>query len=128
MKTWNEIEAQLKSEGGAEPSAKLHDNILRAVRDDRAAANLAEAPRHHTGIWLLAAGAVAAALVVAVLPQRPLPRPAAPPPDTGAIFSLASLEAAATSPMENELQNIRSDLDSAATFIANCLPGDRSGS
>ncbi len=128
MKTWNEIENRLKSEGGAEPSANLHADILRAVRDDRAAATLAEAPRHHTGIWILAATAVAAAVVVAVIPQRPLPRPAVISSSSDSIFSLASLEAVATSPMENEVQNLQTDFQSAADFIANCLPGDQSGS
>ena len=123
MKTWNEIENRLKREGDAEPSANFHNALLRAVRDDRAAATLAETPKHHTGVWILAATAVAAAVVVAVLPQRPLPH-SGPLPSSDAIFSLASLQDVATSPMDTELQNIRSDLNSAAEFIANCLPGE----
>jgi hypothetical protein len=70
---------------------------------------------------------VAAAVVVAAIQHRPVPAPAAIASSPGANFSLASLEDAATLPMDNELQNIRSDLNSAAEFIADCLPGDLSG-
>ena len=60
MKTWNEIEAGLKADPGVEPPAGLHDRILRAVRDDRAATARTTAPRHYVSLWLMAGATVAA--------------------------------------------------------------------
>lgn len=132
MKTWNEIEAGLKAEPGVEPPAGLHDRILRAVRDDRAATARTTAPRHYVSLWLMA-GATVAALgamtsVLLFSPAPPAPERAMPAaPGTPAI-SFARLEALATRPMRNEYENLQADIASAARFIAASLPSGASGS
>lgn len=131
MKTWNEIENRLKSENHRdEPPRDLHDRIMRAVRDDRAAATIAAPEKKFPGVWLFA-GAFAALVVAALFTfSRPAPQSkisqAAPAPESSA-FSLASIEAVATAPVENEVQNLNADFASAAKFIAGCLPGEKSG-
>lgn len=132
MKTWNEIEAGLKAEPGVEPPAGLHDRILRAVRDDRAAATRTAAPRHYVSLWLMAGatvvalGAMTSVLLLAPMPPAPERTLSAAP--SAPTISFASLEALATRPMQNEYENLQADIASAARFIAASLPSGASGS
>jgi hypothetical protein len=129
MKTWREIEEQLKSESHRDEfPAGLHDRVLRAVRDDRAAASIESRSHRFAAAWLLTGVAAAFVIAAAVIFQRPPPHAsqiASVPAVSG--FSFASLEAIATAPMDTEVANLETDIASAAKFLADCLPGDQSG-
>lgn len=117
MKTWNDLEIRLRQAATPAPAADLHHRILRAARDDRAAASVHE-PRTAYGLWLLA-GTAACALAVTVFQFRAVRT--TPDLDTPAL-SFAMLETFAASPVENEWTNLRSDLVAAAQFVSDCVP------
>ena len=118
MKTWNDIETRLRQEATPVPSADLHHSILRAVREDRAAAIATQRPHRSPAFWLLASAATCA-LVLTLVQFRPAPEN----PDLGSpALSFAMLETFAASPVENEWTNLRSDLASAAQFVSDCVP------
>lgn len=130
MKTWKEVEQRLKSEdGGGEIPAGLHDRILRAVRDDRAARPGTAPSRPYAGLWLAAGIATLAVIGIVVAALLPPPHAAqvGQAPETPA-FSLTGLAALATAPMQKEYDNLQSDLAAAARFITAPLPGNGSGS
>jgi len=129
MKTWKEIETKLMADDGDAFPAGLHDRIVRAVRDDRAAASPAAPPRRLAGLWLMA-GATAVALVAAaaglLLASRSRMSPVQTPGAPG--LSLERIEAIATGPMKSEYENLQADIASAARFVSASLPSAASGS
>lgn len=129
MKTWNEIEQRLKTENQRdEMPAGLHDQILRAVRDDRAAVSSAGRTHHYAAYWLMG-GALATAIVgmttILFLPPFRAVQPSATP--SAPSISLAGFETMATSPIRNEVEALRTDFASAARFLADYIPGSPSG-
>ena len=131
MKTWREIEEQLKTEHCPdEMPPDLHHSIMRAVRVDRAADRSGETTRNFPFVWLLAGASAAAVIVIAsaMAIHRAPPQPTMRTADvaTPALF-FANIEAIATAPVQNEVKNLREDFASAARFIENCLPSDQTG-
>ena len=118
---WAGIEARLRREGdGPEFTEALRGRILRAVRDDRAAASVAAPPRR-TPAWMWLAAGAAAALAVAVL--RPAPAPSAAPAPAAARESyLPDVAAMARAPLQVESVRLQADLRNAAGFLLDCLP------
>ncbi len=130
MKSWREIEEQLKTENHRDEIPDgLHDRIMRAVRDDRAAASIAAKPSHFAQAWLWAAAAATAVIAIAMIAHRTPPRHPGMTAELSApaFFSLASLEDFATSPVNDEVNNLRADISSAASFIQSCLPSGEAG-
>ena len=118
MKTWNEIEQRLRNEPAPAPSPALHDRIVRAVRDERAAAVSAH-PHSFVSSWWVTATLAAACAVVALVVMRPR---AETTPLGAPSVSFALIESLASAPVENEWQNLRTDLASAAEHLTACVP------
>ena len=124
-----EIEDRLRrDEIAATPSPEFHHRIMRAVRDDRAAEGIRTSMSRTWPMgWLVAAGAAAVVAVATAYfhPRQPFHPPAVASAENSFDFTaltLAQIAGAATSPVDDEVQNLREDAFSAAGFLVSCLP------
>ncbi len=130
-KTPDPMIAQLRQQAQAfdpNPPAGLHRRIISALAE----ADAAPRPSHSRFGWLIAAGTLAAAAIVAVLVLRDHPvLPIDPPKHNPAKFALdptvpnpltLALQYV-DDPLQNEAENLLKDLSRASTTVTHVFPG-----
>lgn len=131
MKNWNEIEQRLKNENTAAAPAGLHDQIMRAVRDDRAATTAAtpDRQRHFASYWLMGGAFGIAVVAMIALPfiLPPIGVVEGPAARITPSIALPDIEAFATTPIHTEIEALRADLVAATLHIASYFPSPNGG-
>lgn len=131
MKNWNQIEQQLRTATPREDfPAGLHDRIVRAVRDDRAAATVTtpDRQRNFASFWLMGgAFGIAVLAMGSALIFGPSLLTESEPVASAPGFSLAAVEAFADDPMQNEVEALRADILATARYVAAYLPDTTGG-
>ncbi len=118
---WTHLEQRLRREPASPPPpADAVPRLLRAVR--RAAPEPATHVATRSSLWGLGAAAAAALALVLAL-QRPAPQSPPPAaPGAAANWSLATLDAAAAAPLQQEWDGLQRDLQALAGHVVSCLP------